>query len=348
MKALTFRGVEDIRLSEVDDPQLTSSGNVIVEVEVAGLCGSDLHPYFGREEGLAVGTVMGHEFVGRIVAAGDAVQLFQAGDRVVAPFSTSCGECFYCRSRLTARCERGELFGWVEGAEGLHGAQAERVRVPFADSTLVPVPEEVSSDVALLCGDVLPTGLFTADLGRVDDGKVVAVLGCGPVGLMCILAARTRGAEQVFAFDTVSERLELAEGLGATAVDLSEEPPAMQVLAATGGRGADSVLEAAGSAEATRLAVDLVRPGGVIAVPGVHTEAQFAFSPAEAYDKNLTYRTGRCPARTYIPEALELAESLGEELGSIITHRLPLEKGPGAYQMFGERQDGCVKVLLYP
>ena len=165
---------------------------------------------------------------------------------------------------------------------------------------------------------------------------------------MCIVGAKTRGAQTIFAFDTVGGRLELATQLGATAIDLSSEPPTERVLEATDGRGVDSILEAAGTPEASRLAFELVRPGGVIAAPAVHTEEQFAFSPAEAYDKNLTYRAGRCPARTYMPEAIEYAENNGEDLASIITPRLPLEEGPEAYKMFADGRDGCVKVLLKP
>ena len=137
MKALTFRGKTDIRYETVKEPELLLPTDVIVKVELACICGSDLHVYFGREHGLDQGTVMGHEFVGVVVDTGKEVRAVSTGDRVMSPFTTNCGACYYCRIGLTCRCEKGQLFGWVEHGEGLHGAQAEYVRVPLADSTLM-------------------------------------------------------------------------------------------------------------------------------------------------------------------------------------------------------------------
>jgi 2-desacetyl-2-hydroxyethyl bacteriochlorophyllide A dehydrogenase len=348
MKALTFHGVEDIHHETVPDPQLREPGDVIVRVEWAGLCGSDLHPYFGREVGLDTGTVVGHELVGEVVETVPGATHFHKGDRVVSPFTTSCGTCFYCRRGLTARCERGQLFGWVERGKGLHGAQAELVRVPLADSTLLAVPDGVEPELALLAGDVLATGFFTASMGGVEAGDTVAVVGCGPVGLMAVLGARELGAGRVFAFDLVKERLEMAALYGAEALDALAVDPVEVLRDATEGRGADVVLEAVGSPEATRLAVDLLRPGGTVAAAGVHTEESFAFAPGEAYDKNLTYRAGRCPARVWGEKVLPLVAEGKYDLGAMITHRLPLARGPEAKRLVAERRDGCVKVVFEP
>lgn len=347
MRALTFHGVGDVRYETVPEPRIEAPGDALVRVRLAGLCGSDLHVYHGRETGLDAGTVLGHELVGEVVAVGEAVRRFAPGDAVVSPFTTSCGECFYCRRGLTARCQRGQLFGWVEQGRGLHGAQAEQVRVPLADSTLLPVPAEVPPELALLAGDVLSTGLFAAGQAGVAAGEVVAVVGCGPVGLMAVVAAREREAERVFAVDRVPERLALAARLGAEPLSLAAEP-ATAVGEATQGRGADAVLEMVGSPAATRLAVDLVRPGGTVAAAGVHTETAFAFSPSEAYEKNLTYRTGRCPARAWAERALAVISSARHDLAAVVTHRLPLAEGPRAYELFARRLDGCVKVVLEP
>lgn len=348
MKALTFQGVETIAYETVADPDLREPGDVIVQIERAGLCGSDLHPYFGRETGLDAGTVVGHEFVGKVVETVTGATHFRKGDRVVSPFTTSCGTCFYCRRGLTARCQRGQLFGWVERGRGLHGGQAEYVRVPLADTTLLSVPEGVEPELALLAGDVLATGFFCASMGDVEPGDTVAVIGCGPVGLMAVLGAREQGAGRIFAIDRVAERLDMARLYGAEPLDAVAADPVEAVYTATEGRGADAVLEAVGSPEATRLAVDLVRPGGTIAAAGVHTEAQFAFAPGEAYDKNLTYRAGRCPARMWAEKVLPLVAESKYDLGALITHRLPLADGPEAYPMFAERRDGCVKVVFEP
>lgn len=349
MHAITFQAVESLAYEDVPEATLEAPTDVVVEVTTAGLCGSDLHPYFGREVGLDRGTVMGHEFVGRVAEIGAGVRELAAGDRVVAPFTTSCGTCFYCRSGLTARCERGELFGWVEDGAGLHGAQAERIRVPMADATLVSVPGTLEDDaVALLAGDILSTALFGADLAEVEDGDLVAVVGCGPVGLLAIRASLERGARQVVAVDRVPSRLALAERFGATAVDVDAGDPRTAVRERSQGRGADRAIEAVGTPEATRTAADLLRPGGSLAALGVHTEPHLALSPGEIYDRNLRYGGGRCPARHYLPAALALAERDAALLGRLISHRLPLADGVEAYRMFAERRDGCTKVVLSP
>ena len=348
MRAITFRAVRDLALTEVPEPEVEDPRDVVVAVELSAICGSDLHPYRGAEQGLDVGTVFGHEFLGRVLEVGADVATLAVGDRVVAPFTTSCGACYFCEQGLTARCEHGQLFGWVEGGRGLHGAQAERVRVPLADSTLMKVPGAAHDEEALFAGDVLSTGAFVAELGGVAPGARVAVLGAGPVGLMACVAAREAGAARVYALDAVPERLALAEGFGAVGLDFRQDATLERVADETDGRGVDAVLECVGSPQATRLAVDLVRPGGTIAAAGVHTEETFAFSPVEAYDKNLTYRAGRCPARRMMDRTLALVGERRLGLDAIVSHRLSLEDGVEAYRMFDERRDGCTKVVLRP
>jgi 2-desacetyl-2-hydroxyethyl bacteriochlorophyllide A dehydrogenase len=348
MRAVTFQGVERVVCETVADPAIERPTDVVVEIELAGICGSDLHPYHGREVGIEAGTVMGHEYVGRVVEAGSGVERLAPGDRVVGPFTTCCGACFYCRTGLTCRCAAGQLFGWREGGAGLHGAQAELMRVPLADATLVVVDESLDATEVLFVGDILATGFYSAELGGVGPGSVVAVVGCGPVGLMAVLGARELGAERVFALDRVAERLELARRFGAEPLDVSHLDAVALLREATGGRGADAVLEAVGSPGATRAAIDLLRPGGTLAAVGVHTEPAFAFAPGEAYDKNLTYRAGRCPARRYAERLLDLVARGTYDLRSLVSHRLALEQGPAGYQMFAERRDGCTKVVLVP
>jgi len=347
VKALVFEDVGRVRCATVPDPALEAPADAIVRVRAAAVCGSDLHVYRGKETGLDPGTVMGHELVGEIVEVGKGVERFRAGDLVVSPFTTSCGTCFYCRSGLTARCTAGQLFGWVEKGRGLQGVQAEYARVPLADSTLVRVPEGTPAEEALFAGDVLATGWFAAESGGAAPGAVVAVVGCGPVGLMAVIAARELGAERVFALDALAERLALAERYGAEPVDVRQDATS-RVREATGGRGADAVLEAVGSPEATRLAFDLARPGGTVAAVGVHTEPHLTFSPGEAYDKNLTYRTGRAPARRYMERLLQLIQSRKYDLGALISHRLTLEDAPRGYDLFDRRLEGCTKVVLVP
>lgn len=347
MKAITFQGVESVTFEDVPEPMLEEPGDALVDVAVAGLCGSDLHPYFGREVGIDRGTVLGHEFVGRVAAVGRDVRTLTVGARVVAPFTTSCGACFPCRTGLTARCELGQLFGWVEDGRGLQGCQAERVRVPLADSTLVGVPDALEDDaVALLAGDVLSTALFGSELADIHDGDVVAVVGCGPVGVLAVRAALARGAATVFAVDRVPSRLALAGRFGAHPIDLNAEDPAAVVRDHTDGLGADCAIEAVGSAAATRTAADLLRAGGSLAALGVHTEPHLALSPAEIYDRNLRYAAGRCPARRLLPRALDLAVHDAGLLAELVSHRLPLSAGAEAYRRFGAREAGWTKVVF--
>jgi threonine dehydrogenase-like Zn-dependent dehydrogenase len=344
VKAVTFQAPEAVRVEEVPDPRLRAPTDAIVRVSVSAICGSDLHVYHGRERGLDRGTVLGHEFVGEVVEVGADVALAR-GTRVVSPFTTSCGACWYCERGLTARCVRGELFGWVEKGRGLHGAQAELVRVPFADATLVPTGA-LDPETALFAGDVFSTGLSTAESAGVGPQTVVAVIGCGPVGLSACLASRALRAARVFAVDRLPERLALARAFGAEPIDFSTEDAAARLRDATDGRGADAVLEAVGSPAATRLAYDLVRPGGTIAACGVHTETAFAFAPGEAYDKNLTYRAGRSSARHWLEKSLTLLAGEAAPLARIVSHRMALDDAVRGYDVFARRLEGCTKVLL--
>lgn len=348
MRGVIFLGPESVAVADVPDPRIEDPRDVIVRVERSAICGSDLHVYHGREVGLDPRTILGHEFVGEVVEAGADVERFPAGTRVVSPFSTSCGACFFCRRGLTSRCEHGALFGWVQDGRGLQGAQAELVRVSLADTTLVRVPPDLPGEEALLAGDVLATGRHCAARGGVRPGQVVVVLGCGPVGLAAVLAAVEEAPERVLAIDRVPARLELARAYGAEAVDFSTENPLSLVRAATEGRGADVVLEVVGSPQATRLAVDLVRNGGTISAAGVHTERHFAFSPTEAYDKNLTYTAGRCPARVYTERVLEDVAARRHDLSAMISHRMPLQEAVHGYRIFAGKLEGCTKVVLEP
>lgn len=348
MRAITFRSVYDVALHETPDPTVLDPSDVVVRVQLAAICGSDLHPYRGRETGLDIGTVMGHEFLGEVVEVGSAVARLKVGDRVVSPFTTSCGACFYCESGLTARCVHSELFGWVQEGRGLQGGQAEFVRVPFADATLVNVPEGAEDEEALLAGDVLSTGFFCARLGNIEADHVVAVIGAGPVGICAAIAAKHLGAAKVFSLDLEPTRLSLASRYGAEPVLASDVKALEHLRDATSGRGADVVLECVGSEPATRSAFDLVRPGGTIAAVGVHCEPHFAFSPGDAYDKNLTYRAGRCSARAMMNETMPLVAARTLNLGALFSHRMPFEEAPRGYEMFDKRLDGCTKVLLTP
>jgi threonine dehydrogenase-like Zn-dependent dehydrogenase len=347
MKALSYQGIKKIEYGDTADPKIIDPSDAIVRVEYTAVCGSDLHIYHGRERGLDKGTVMGHEFTGELVETGKSVKNFSKGDHVVSPFSSSCGQCYFCDIGLTARCVESQLFGWVEGGAGLHGAQAEYVRVPHADSTLVGIPGSIDARHALLAGDILSTGYFCAENAEVGAGGLYVVIGCGPVGLLTIMSAFEQGAQHVVAIDSVNERLGIANLLGAVAWHLNENP-LLYVMEKTHGIGAEAVMEAVGTPVAQDLAMKLVRPGGIISTVGVHTSHDFSFSPVEAYDRNLTFKTGRCSARYYLDILLPKLEDWKWDLDRVISHELPLSEGPRAYRIFDRKEENALKILLKP
>lgn len=348
MQALTFGGIEKVIHQSVPDPAIIYPSDAIVQITMAGICGSDLHVYHGRETGLDDGTVMGHELVGIVAETGGAVKNFYKGSRVLSPFTTSCGECYYCQIGLTCRCEKGNLFGWVQQGNGLHGAQAQYIRVPMADSTLIPLSNDLSEEKGLLLGDIFSTGYFCADNADINRKGVYIVIGCGPVGLMAIVAAKHLSAEKLFAIDHIPERLLQAKEFGAIPLNPAYTDVKEQILNATNGRGADAVMEVVGSADALRLAIDLLRPGGIISSVGVHSAKHFSFSPVEAYDKNLVYKIGRCPAHYYAEKLLreEIIQHYAVE--NIITHRFALQDGARAYEVFDKKMENCIKPILLP
>lgn len=349
MKAITFQSVGQVSVDVVADPEIIHQTDVIVQVKTCAVCGSDLHVYHGRETGIDRHTVMGHEFAGTVVAIGSTVTEFRIGDPVMSPFTTSCGNCFYCRQGLSCRCIRGNLFGWVSGGAGLHGGQAEYVRVPLANSTLMKIPDGIDMELAVMLGDIIPTGFHCARRGvslSAQQATTACVIGCGPVGLMAILGALHAGVERLFAFDPVTTRLELAAGLGAIALPSNNVEKQAFIRDQTEGRGFDIMLEAVGGRESLSLCYDWVRPGGVISAVGVCTDSTLPFSPAQAYDKNITYTTGRCPARTLMPSLVPLVLENPEMFRRIISHRMSLTDGVQVYQRFAAREPGMLKVML--
>ncbi|MEW5315939.1 MAG: hypothetical protein WDW38_007335 [Sanguina aurantia] len=354
--------------SDVPTPTILLPTDVIVCVSLCGICGSDLHPYHEREQGLAQGTVVGHEFVGTVAVIGSQVSPHWLGARVMCPFTTSCGGCFYCKAGATCRCShpQAHVFGWVgagpaaeadasAGADppqaapqGLQGSQAQYVRVPLAESSLVKIPDSITDEEGILLGDILSTAFFCADNGCVSDGSSVAVVGCGPVGLLAIMASLHLGAEKVWAIDSVPDRLAMAAALGARPINFLTEDAKTAVMAGTEGRGADVVLEVVGLAPALELAYNLLRPMGVLSSVGVHTSQSFPFSPVDGYNRNLTYKSGRCPARRFMERLIPLVASHRLDFTQIITHRLGLSEGVHGYDIFDRKLDGAIKVVLDP
>lgn len=351
MKGLVLEGVEAIVLRDVPEPEIRAPTDAVVAVELAGLCGSDLHPYLGRER-VRMGLVAGHEAVGTVVEAGPDVAWATPGERVIVPFSTSCGWCRRCREGLSARCERGELFGYGDPddptAPGLGGAQAELLRVPLADGSLVPIPPGIDTETALLLTDTFPAAWAGVQRAGVVAGYPLAVVGLGTVGLLAVSLARQLGADPVLAIDPVDDRRGRAERLGAVAASPDD-------AAAVAGRVADggfaAVVEAAGSVAGQRLAFQLTWPGGTLSVIAFSTHGRFGFDPIDAYDRNLTLRTGRAPVRSLLPDLVEriIAGELTVPVSDVVTHReLALEDGAEAYRRFAQREEGWVKATFRP
>ena len=344
MKGVCFKSVGEVETLEMADPEIQQPTDAILKVTMAGLCGSDLHLFHGREVGVDQGTVMGHEVVGEVVAVGADVSKLKIGDIAFAPFTTSCGNCFYCQAGLTARCVHGQLFGWREQDQGLHGCQSEFVRVPLADGTLKKKPNGLSDVSALLLADNFSTGFFCAEMADITPEKTCVVIGCGTVGLLSIIAAKHLGAEKLYAVDPVPDRRKEAEALGA--IPLTPENAASVIANATDQRGADSVMELVGNPAAQQLAYQVMRPGGTMSVVGCHCTPNFAFSPIDAFDKNFTYRTGRCPARHYMDKLTDRVASGEFKIDSFVTHHFSVDQSVHAYDVFSKRKDGCVKAVF--
>lgn len=255
MKAVVFRGVGDIRLEEVPDPELQQPTDAIVRLTASAICGTDLHMIRGTMAGMKPGTILGHEGVGIVEEVGSDVRNLAVGDRVVVPSTICCGYCAYCRAGYTSQCDNANpngpsagtaFYGGPASSGPFDGMQAEKVRVPYASANLVKLPETVTDEQAILLSDVFPTGYFGADVAEIEAGNTVAVFGCGPVGQMAIASARLMGAGRIFAVDCIPSRLDMARAQGAETIDYDQEDPVEAIKRMTGGIGVDRAIDAVG------------------------------------------------------------------------------------------------------
>jgi 2-desacetyl-2-hydroxyethyl bacteriochlorophyllide A dehydrogenase len=349
VRAVTFQAPGEVRVEERPEPQLAAPDDAIVRVEATGICGSDLHIYHGRVA-IEPGFVIGHEYVGTVVAAGDGVSEVGVGDRVLGTYCTACGGCFHCRRAEYHKCDAGRVFGHGATLGSLPGAQAELLLVPTANLTLRRVPEGLSDEVALFAGDVAGTAYHAicGDAARpepLEPGASVAVLGLGPVGLCAVQVAKASGASQVLAVDTVESRLRTAEGLGAVAVHLTEEDPRGRAKELTEGRGVDLSVDAVGNPEALDLACRLARKAGTVSVTGVYAE------PAEVHMgvvwiKALRWRTGHANVIGHLDRVLAMLSAGVLDPGPLVTHRMSLDEAPEAYAIYDRRE--ALKIVLRP
>jgi glutathione-independent formaldehyde dehydrogenase len=378
MKAVVYKGPFSVAVEEVPQPSIEAPGDAIVRITTTNICGSDLHMYEGRTN-VEQGKVLGHENTGIVEETGPGVSWIKPGDRVSVPFNIACGTCRNCVAGWTSFCLRTNPTEGVDGAAygyaqmgPYQGGQAEYLRVPFADFNLLPLPpgEEFEQDFAML-SDIFPTGYHGAALAGVVPGDTVAVFGAGPVGLLAAHSSYLRGAARVFVVDMHPDRLALAGQFGATPVSIADGDPAEQIVAATGGAGADRGIEAVGyqahdpaGDEHPEMVLDslvrAVKTTGGIGVVGVYVpsdpqaasegaqQGRIGFDYGTFFQKGQQMGTGQCPVKRYNERLRDLIVAGQARPSLLVSHELSLDEAPAAYEKFDQRADGYTKVLLHP
>jgi alcohol dehydrogenase len=344
MKALVYGGSGQRAWESVPDPAILEPTDAIVRIDSATICGTDLHILEGDVPETTPGTILGHEAVGTVVEVGAAVTTIVPGDRVLVSCITSCGRCRFCKEGHSGLCTGGG--GWIFG-HLIDGLQAEYARVPFADTSVYAVPDGLSDEQVLFLADILPTAYEVGVLnGRVEPGDTVAIVGAGPIGLAAIMTARLHSPGRIVAIDLAASRLEKALEFGAdVAIDNDAEDAVSQVLALTGGLGADVAMEAVGVPETFELCAELIRPGGRVANIGVHGR------PATLHLEKLWIRdvlvtTGLVDGST-TPKLLKLIEGGRLDPTPFATHRFALGDTERAYDVFAAAAEThALKVVL--
>ena len=394
MKAVVWHGTEDVRVDEVPDPTIQASTDAIVRITSTAICGSDLHLYKVLSMYMEEGDILGHEPMGVVEEVGSEVTHIKPGDRVVMPFNISCGHCFMCEHDLQSQCEttqvRAEgkgaaLFGFTRLYGQVAGGQAEFLRVPQAQYGPIKVPDGPADERFLYLSDVIPTAWQSVKYADTPKGGTLAVYGLGPIGQFAVRVAKHLGVERVIAVDLVPERLELARTFGAETVEWSKESdPAAEIMELTGGRGADSVIDAVGTeahgssvqaamqalashtpkpiarklmetmgsdrTSALHAAIASVRRGGTLSIIGVYGGAATPMPMMDLFDKQIQIRMGQANVKSWVDEIMPLLTDDSDPLGaeSFATHRMPLADAPAAYEMFQKKEDGAIKVVLQP
>lgn len=388
MKALCWHGANDVRVDNVPDPTIINPRDAIVKITSTAICGSDLHLYNGFIPTMQSGDIMGHEFMGEVVELGSQVKNLKKGDRVVIPFTISCGSCFFCNQDLWSLCDNSNpnaglaekmfghspagLFGYSHLTGGYAGGQAEYVRVPFADVGPLKIPDGLSDEQVLFLTDIFPTGYMAAENCDIKPGDTVAVWGCGPVGQFAIRSAFMLGADRVIAIDRIPERLQMAAAAKAEIINYEEMDAGEAVTEMTGGRGPDACIDAVGmeahgtgfdalydkAKQAVRLESDrptalrqvilACRKGGTVSIPGVYGGFVDKVPLGAAFNKGLTLKMGQTHVHRYLRPLLDRVQKGEIDPTFVITHRMKLDEAPDAYEIFKHKKDNCIKVVLKP
>ena len=379
-----------MQVEDVDMPKILAPRDAIVRLTLTTICGSDIHLYDGFVPSMMKGDILGHEIVGEVVELGSEVRNLSIGDRVVVSSIIACGRCWYCKNQEYSLCDNSNpnaammekiynfstagIFGYSHLFGGYAGAQADYVRVPFADVGAFKVPEGMSDEQALACSDAFPTGFMGAEMCNIKPGDIVAVWGCGPVGQFVIKSAFLLGAEQVIAIDNVPERLHLAaQASGATPLDHSRVDVYDALKTLTGGRGPDACVDAVGMeahgfgwlmsaydriktalymqterAHVIRAMIQACRKGGTLSVMGVYGLVVDKFPLGVAFNKGLHFNMGQMHGQRYIPRLFEYWKQGKVDPSFVFSHHLPLAEAADAYRIFRDKRKNCIKVALRP
>jgi threonine dehydrogenase-like Zn-dependent dehydrogenase len=390
MKANCWYSKHDVRIEEVSDPKILNRRDAIVKITSTAICGSDLHLYNGFIPTMEKGDILGHEFMGEVVDVGSEVKNLSTGDRVVASFPISCGNCFFCQKQLFSLCENSNpnapiaqklfghspagIYGYSHMLGGFAGGQAEYARVPFADVGTIKIPEGLPDEKVLFLSDIFPTGYMAAENCDIQHGDTVAVWGCGPVGQFAIASAKLLGAERVIGIDRFPERLQMAsEKAGAAeTINYEETDVYERLMELTGGIGPDACIDAVGleahmpgiigaydrikqammlesdRPHALRQAIMACRKGGTVSVPGVYGGFDDKIPLGAFVNKALTLKTGQTHVQRYMKPLLDRIEKGEIDPSFVITHRMSLNEAPEGYDMFTNKQDDCIKIVLKP
>ncbi|MFJ7745384.1 zinc-dependent alcohol dehydrogenase [Peribacillus sp. NPDC097295] len=379
MKAVTFQGAKDIKVKHVEDPKLQQKDDIIVRVTSTAICGSDLHIYQG-----ALPThkdyVIGHEPMGIVEEVGPEVTKVKKGDRVVLPFNISCGHCYYCEHDMESQCDNsnrneeidtGGYFGFTERYGNYPGGQAEYLRVPYGNFMPFVIPEscELEDEALLFMSDVLPTAYWSVENAGVKEGSTVAVLGCGPIGLMAQKFAWMKGAKRVIAIDNLPYRLNRAKQMNKVEAYNFDEYNDMGayikeitsggvdiVIDCVGMDGKKSPIEAieqklklqGGTLSAIEIGMNSVRKFGTIQLTGVYGSKYNMFPLGNLFERNINLKMGQAPVIHYMPMLFDKITKGEFDPTEIISHKVPLEQASAAYQIFNDHEDECIKVILKP
>lgn len=341
MKSLIWKN-KSVELVEKPYPQIIDARDAIVKVTLSSICTSDLHIKHGFVPLAKQGVTLGHEFVGEIVEIGSGIKNLSVGDKVSANVETFCGECFFCKRGFINNCVHG---GWELGCK-IDGAQAEYVRVPFADKGLNRLPQNVSYKNALFVGDVLASGYFGAELCEIKTDDVLAVIGSGPVGLCTMASARVMNVGKIVAIDIDNKRLEVAkqQGLADFVLNPNECNVEVEIKNLTAGRGADCVVEAAGGENTFEMAWKIARANAIVALVGMYEKSQILPLP-DMYGKNLIFKTGGVDAR-HSDKLLRYISEGKINTDFLITQNFKFEEIENAYKFFEEKPEFCLKVSI--